>query len=161
MNRIDDNLVCTGENEGIVRAFAASGVKYVIIGGLAVSWYCADRQADDMDLLVDPTPDNSARIARALRGLGMNVFGDNSFARLGLQVPLKHLHYADILTPKEDGPTYSEVAKDAVDAKLFNIPVRVASAVSLIRMKEQALASAETQRAKHLKDIECLKKHAA
>jgi len=47
-----------------------------------------------------------------------------------------------------------------VDAKLFNFTVRVASPALLIRMKEQAVASAEAQRQKHLDDIEFLRKNA-
>ena len=160
MNKIGDTLIHTGANEALVRAFAASGVEFVVIGGLAVAWYCADRQADDMDLLVNPTPENSARISRTLDDLRMNGYTSDSFTKPGLQVPLKQLYYAELLTPQKDGPTYSEIAKDAVDAKLFNIPIRLASVVSLIRLKEQAVASAEAQRDKHLKDIERLKEHA-
>jgi hypothetical protein len=74
-------------------------------------------------------------------------------------VPLKQIYYAELLTPQKGGPTYSEVAEDAVVARLFNIPVRLASVASLIRMKEQAVGSAEAQRDKHLKDIERLKQH--
>ncbi|MBC7839439.1 MAG: hypothetical protein H7Y39_12465 [Nitrospiraceae bacterium] len=161
MNKIGDTLIHVGANEELVRAFAASDVEFVVIGGLAVAWYCADRQADDMDLLVNPTPENSARISRALDGLHMNGFTLVSFTKLGLQVPLKQLYYADLLTPQKNGLTYLEVANDAVDAKLFNIPVRLASVMSLIRLKEQAVASAEAQRDKHLEDIQRLKEHAA
>lgn len=160
MNKIGDTLIHIGANKELVLAFTASGVEFVVIGGLAVSWYCANRQADDMDLLVNPTPENSARISRALDGLHMNGYTSDSFIKPGLQVPLKQFYYAELLTPQKDGLTYSEVAKDAVEAKLFKIPVRLASVASLIRLKEQAVASAETQRDKHLKDIECLKNHA-
>lgn len=158
MNKVGDTLLHTGANEELVRSFTASGVEFVVIGGLAVAWYCADRQADDMDLLVNPTPENSARISRALDSLHMKGYASDSFTKPGLQVPLKRLYYAELLTPPKDGPTYSEVAKDAVNAKLFNIPVRLASVVSLIHLKKQAVASAEAQRDKHLKDIERLKK---
>jgi hypothetical protein len=137
MNRIGDTLIHTGANEELIRAFVASGVEFVVIGGLAVAWYCADRQANDMDLLVNPTTENSARISRTLDGLHMNGYTSDSFTKLGLQVPLKQLYYAELLTPQKDGPTYSEVAKDAIDAKLFNIPVPLASVVSLIQLKEQ------------------------
>ena len=157
MNRIGDTLVHVGSNEELVRTFASGGVEFVVIGGLAVAWYCSDRQADDMDLLVNPTPDNSARISRALESLRMQGYSHDSFTKLGLQVPLKQLYYAELLTPRKDGPAYAEIAKDAVDAKLFNISVSVASVASLIQMKEHAVASAEAQRDKHLKDIERLK----
>lgn len=164
MNRIGDTLICTGSNEEIVRAFAAGGVEFVVIGGLAVAWYCPDRQADDMDLLVNATFDNSARIAQTLgtlSSLNTNCFTKDSFARPSLQVQLKQYHYAELLTPKIDGPTYAEVAKQAVDAKLFGIPIRLASVASLIQMKEQAAASAEVLRDKHLRDIERLRSHVA
>ncbi|MDD5410488.1 MAG: hypothetical protein PHF31_03600 [Methylobacter sp.] len=160
MNKIGDTLIHVGANEELVRVFAANSVEFIIIGGLAVAWYCDDRQADDMDLLVNPTTENSARISRALDGLHMNSYTSDSFTKPGLQVPLKRLYYAELLTPQKDGPTYFEVAKDAVDAKLFNIPVRLASVASLIRLKELAVASAETQKDKHIRDIERLKKHA-
>lgn len=160
MNRIGDSLQHVGSNVELVRAFTSDGVEFVVVGGLAVSWYCSDRQADDMDLLVNPTPENSARISRALDGLHMSGFSATSFTKPALQVPLKQHFYAELLTPQVDGPTYAEVAETAIDAKLFSIPVRLASPASLIRMKLQAVASAEAQRDKHLKDIERLSKHA-
>jgi hypothetical protein len=149
-----------GPNEQIVREFLSAGVEFVVVGGLAVSWYCADRQPDDMDLLVNPTEENSVRISQALGSLQMHGFNDRSFTKPGLQVPLKQMHYAELLTPRKDGPAYMEVANNSVDAKLFNIPVRVASPGTLIRMKEQALVSAEEQKDKHLKDIQRLRPHA-
>ena len=158
MNRLGDLLFHLGANEELVRAFALNRVEFIVIGGLAVAWYCADRQADDMDFLVNPALENSARISRALESLHMNGFTSDSFTKPGLQVRLKRLYYAELLTPKIHGPTYSEVAKDAIDAKLFNIPVRLASVVSLIRLKEQAVDSEEAQRDKHLEDIERLNK---
>jgi len=160
MNKVGDTLIHNGANEQIVNAFQSEGVEFIVVGGLAVAWYCSDRQADDMDLLVNPTPENSARISRALAGMHMQGFNDRSFTKPGLQVPLKHMHYAELLTPRKEGPSYSEVAKEAVDAKLFQKPVRLASPASLIRMKQQAVASAEKERDKHLKDIERLRKHA-
>ena len=160
MNRIGDSLHHVGTNAELVRAFISNGVEFVVVGGLAVAWYCSNRQADDMDLLLNPTPENSARVSRALSGLQMHGFSDSSFTKHALQVPLKQHLYAELLTPTAVGPTYSEVASTAVDAKLFNFPVRIASPASLICMKEQAVASAEAQRQKHLDDIECLREHA-
>lgn len=159
MNRVGDSLFCTGANEEIVRAFAQSAVEFVVIGGLAVSWYCSERQADDMDLLVNPTSDNSERISSALSALHLNGHDKKSFTRPGLQVPLKGTYYAELLTPRKEGPSYSEVAAKAGPAKLFNIPVKVASVASLIKLKELAAASLEAAKEKHVKDIALLKAH--
>lgn len=113
-----------------------------------------------MDLLVNPTPENSARVSGALSQLQMQGFSDASFVKPALQVPLKQNFYAELLTPRTDGPLFSEIAASAVEAKLFGLAVRVASPASLIRLKQDALASAGVDRNKHLKDIEFLQ-HAA
>ena len=55
MHRFNDNLVHWHSNEELLRALVAENVDFVLIGGLAVAWYCESRQADDLDLLVAPT----------------------------------------------------------------------------------------------------------
>ncbi len=160
-NRIGNNLVHFGANEELVRALVDSGVKFVVIGGLAVAWHCPERQADDMDLLVDPSTDNSVRIATALAKLHLHGFSAESFARPGLQVPLKGKYYAELLTPTHDLPEFSVFEAQAVDAKLFSIPVRVASASMLIVMKQRAAQIDSAQSEKHLRDVSLLEGHAS
>lgn len=161
MNRIGDSLFHTHGNELLIQALVNASVKFVVIGGLAVAWHCTSRQADDMDLLVEPTEDNSARVAHALTMLGHSGFSSSSFAGPGIQVPLKKSFYAELLTPRETGPSYSTIEATAADAKLFNIPVRVASIAMLIQMKRQSAESAVNQAAKHRGDIILLEQHAA
>lgn len=157
MNKVGDTLLHTGTNEELIAALIEHGVEFIVIGGLAVSWYCADRQADDMDLLVNPTPENSARLSSALCGLpSVSACNADSFTKPGLQVPLKTYFYAELLTPRQDGLLWSQISETSVDAKLFHRPVRIASANTLIKLKEHAIASEENQRNKHLRDIELL-----
>jgi len=158
-NRIGDNLVHFGANEELVHALLATGVKFVVIGGLAVAWYCPERQADDMDLLVEPSAENSARVAAALASLRLHGFTADSFAKAGLQVPMKGAYYAELLTPAQDLPTFSETEAQAVQAKLFNLPVLVASVSTLIAMKKRAAQAQPAQREKHLSDISLLERH--
>lgn len=159
-NRIGDNLVHFGANEPLVRALVDAGVRFIVIGGLAVAWHCSERQADDMDLLVDPSAENSARIAAVLTKLHLNGFSVESFARPGVQVPLKRNYYAELLTPRQDSPEFSEFEAHAVDAKLFSIPVRLASASTLIAMKKCAAQVEPAQSEKHLRDISLLEGNA-
>ena len=156
MNRIGDDLHCTGSNKEIVQVFSERGVEFVLVGGLAVSWYCADRQADDMDLLVNPTKENAIRISQALSQLRYAVTDPQCFCRPGVQVPLKKEHYAELLTPRTDGPNYESVTQQAVRGKVLGVPVLVASAQSLIELKKLAVASEKAAMQKHLRDIECL-----
>lgn len=87
MNRFDDNLICTSSNEGIVSSFLQFGVEFLVVGGLAMAWHCSSRQADDMDLMVNPTPENSKRVSDALMSLGLSGLHADSFARTGVQAP--------------------------------------------------------------------------
>ncbi|SIR37954.1 hypothetical protein SAMN05216504_0811 [Pseudomonas sp. A214] len=160
-NRIGDNLFHFGANEELVRELMSVGVKFVIIGGLAVAWYCPERQADDLDLLIEPSLENSTRISSALAKLHLSGFSADSFTRLGLQVPLKGSYYAELITPTQGLPTYSEVEADALPAKLFGMPVLVASIPALIAMKKIAVSTLAEQSEKHLNDIALLQKCAA
>jgi hypothetical protein len=159
MNRSGDTLQHTASNAEIVHSLAGNGVEFVLVGGLAVAWYCLERQADDMDLLLNPTSENSGRVSIALTAIGLRGFSADSFTRAGLQVPLKKYFYAELLTPRLEGPSYSEALDGAEKANLFDTLVHVASPTVLIRMKQLALASPEALRDKHVKDIECLRKH--
>ena len=159
MNRVGDSLIHNGENKALVEAFVSREVQFLVVGGLAVAWYVATREADDMDLLLNPTEQNSVRVSQALGSLGLQGLLGDSFARLGLQVPLKQHLYAELLTPLKDSIAYAEMERVAFPAKLFGIPVRLASPASLIHMKQTAVAAAVAQSEKHRKDIELLEPH--
>ena len=160
MNRIDDNLICTGSNEEIVRAFHENDVEFILIGGLAVSWYCSDRQADDMDLLVACTSENATKVSKSFQSLNITGIDINSFSKPGKQASLKGNHYADIITEPKNGWSYSDVAKTSGKAKLFNIPIRIPSIQCLIMLKEYAIEHQEGNVAKHEHDINCLRQQA-
>jgi hypothetical protein len=101
MNKLGDTLLHTGTNEELVAALIEHDVEFIVIGGLAVTWYCPERQADDMDLLINPTPENSKRLSRALSGLPfVSPCNADAFTKPGLQVPLKNYFYAELLTPR-------------------------------------------------------------
>ena len=57
MNWVGNLRTHVSVNEELIRTFVIRNVAFVI-GGLAIAWYSADRQADDMNLLVDSTLKN-------------------------------------------------------------------------------------------------------
>jgi hypothetical protein len=143
-------------NEELVRALVIHDVDFVLIGGLAVAWYCDSRQADDMDLLVSPTLENSSRIYNTLISLNLSDFAVDSFAKADVQARIKERYYADLLTPVTGGATYREIAQSAQHASLLGVPVRVPSREMLVRLKLQAIAAKHDGRDKHLTDVELL-----
>ncbi len=152
-----------GGNEALVRALLDHQVEFMVIGGLAVSWYNPERQADDMDLLVNPTSENSARLYAALSSLGLNGFSPNSFSHVGIQAPLKNQQfYAELLTPKNGGPSYAECSAGLVQGKLYNLPVAIVGLEPLIRLKEHAVEKHESAATnepleKHRQDLDRLR----
>lgn len=160
MNRIGDNLICAGLNQEIVKVFSAFDVEFILVGGLAISWYCSSRKADDMDILVNPTKENSEKITNALGKLGLTNFPNDSFAKPGVHAPIKQIYYCDIITPARSGLTFEYLMKSSIMGKLFNIPVNIPSVENLIKMKESAVASAENELNKHQQDIVLLRQHA-
>ncbi len=160
MNRIGDNLICVGSNEEIVKAFSAFGVEFILVGGLAVSWYCTSRQAKDMDLLVNPTKENSEKVKNALVSLGLNGFASDAFAKPGVQAPKKKFYYADIITPARGGLSFEDLMNGSRTGKLFNIPVHIPSVANLIKLKLSAVTSTEKELSKHQQDIVLLRSHA-
>ncbi|WP_165847832.1 nucleotidyl transferase AbiEii/AbiGii toxin family protein [Ammonifex thiophilus] len=50
----------------ICRRFRELGVRYVLVGGLAVNFHGRPRMTHDIDFLVDPSPENIQKLKQAL-----------------------------------------------------------------------------------------------
>jgi hypothetical protein len=56
--------------EDILELFSRHRVRYLIVGGLAFIYHAKPRYTKDMDLWIDPDPDNVRRANRALEEFG-------------------------------------------------------------------------------------------
>lgn len=65
-------------------AFNAAQVRYLVIGAHAVIYYTIPRYTKDLDLWIDPQPDNATRAYEALAGFG---------------APLERIAVEDLHTP--------------------------------------------------------------
>lgn len=57
----------------LLASFGAHGVKALIVGAYALAFHGVPRMTGDLDLLVEPSAENAARVMRALTDFG---FGD-------------------------------------------------------------------------------------
>ena len=158
----DTTLYAFGANVDFVGALLGSGVRFLIVGGLAVKHFCPEREVDDLDVMIDPTLENTERVIKVLdRFCPGHVLAAASLAGPGKQIPLKtHLLYLDVLTPRTETPDFEALWKTAVPARLFQLNLMLPSLNSLLALKRYA---AETdadskRREKHLKDVVCLQK---
>jgi hypothetical protein len=55
----------------LLQAFAKNEVRYLVVGGYAVMHYSQPRFTKDLDLWLEPDPENAGRVMAAFREFGM------------------------------------------------------------------------------------------
>lgn len=144
-------------NDTLIATFIRHKVRFLVVGGLAVKFYVPEREVDDLDLLIEQTPENAERLFSAFAELRLLPnFSKDLIASPGQnpqQLPLKHSYYADLLTTGRLLEFESEW-QSATVAHVGQNLVRIASRDLLIRQKK------ESGRDKDLKDVEILERAA-
>lgn len=124
--------------EELLESFNRHDVRYCIIGAFALALHARPRYTKDIDLLVDPTPGNAARILAALRDFGFASLNlaEQDFSRLGQIVQLGYEPVrADIITGIEGLP-FDEVWEHRVTAPYGRTPASFISLTDLITAKK-------------------------
>jgi hypothetical protein len=112
----------------IGRALNAHQVRYVLIGGFAVIAHGGARTTKDVDLLIDPSPENVARIRDALQILEDNAVSevaDGDVARYSV-VRVADEIVVDLMAAA-CGVDYAEASRDAVTMVFGGVEMPVAS----------------------------------
>jgi hypothetical protein len=143
----------------IVVAFADNDVEFVVVGAYALAFHGAPRASGDIDLFVRPSPENAARIIRALNDFGAPVLSHGisaaDFARPGavyqLGVPPRRI---DVLT-EISGVTFEDVWASRVPVEVDDRRVHIIGRDAFIKNK------GASGRPKDLADIARLKKLAS
>jgi len=134
----------------LLRAFIGADVRFLIVGAYALALHGRPRATGDLDLWVDATPENAARVMRALGAFGAPVaeISEADFSREGVTyqigVPPGRI---DILT-ELTGLTFGEAWTDRVRHSFGDVEVDFIGRAAFIRNKRA------TGRPKDLGDIE-------
>lgn len=136
-------------------ALAEHGVRYVLIGGVAVNLHGIVRATEDVDLVVRPDEDNVARLRRALR----DTFDDPEVEAISsedLAGPYPVVRYV----PPAGTPVVDIIARlgttvgfDDVDAEgrtFDGAPLSVATPAALHRLKRATTRPIDAQDAARL-----------
>lgn len=124
----------------VVASLNDEGVRYVVIGGVALNVHGLVRATEDLDVFVEPTPENISALRRALRRVwddpsideitAEDLCGDYPAVRYGppdATLPL------DILTRLGEAVRYDELEVEV--ATMEGVQVRVATPRTLLRLK--------------------------
>jgi predicted nucleotidyltransferase len=123
-----------------------AGARFVLVGGLAVNAWGVVRGTKDVDIVVDPDPDNLRAVAevaveaggRVQRGEALlgSAFSIAAELASGDQVAIEtDLGRLDVVQGLEGVPTYSELRSRAGEAEVLGVTVAVCSAEDLRAMK--------------------------
>ncbi|HVJ20245.1 MAG TPA: nucleotidyl transferase AbiEii/AbiGii toxin family protein [Polyangiaceae bacterium] len=123
----------------IAATFVENDVEFVVVGAYALAAHGFPRATGDIDLFVNPTPENAARVLRALADFGAPIAAhgvkerdfevEGQVYQLGL--PPRRI---DILTSLS-GITFDEAAAEAIEGSLGPVKVRFIGKRAMARNK--------------------------
>lgn len=139
--------------EELFASLTRHGAKAVVVGAYAMAFHGRPRYTKDFDVLIEPTPENAAKVLAALHdfgfgGLGLNVsdFEPGRIVQLGM--PPNRI---DLLT-RIDGVSFEDVWNSRVSGSSGGVTMHFIDRETLIRNKK---ASARPQ---DLVDVEVLER---
>lgn len=134
----------------LLRAFIAADVRFLIVGAYALALHGRPRATGDLDVWIDPTAENAARVMKALAAFGAPLaeLSEGDFAREGIVyqigVPPGRI---DILT-QLTGLTFAEAWPGRLRRPFGDVDVDFIGREAFVRNKRA------TGRPKDLGDIE-------
>ena len=136
----------------IIRALSDANARFIIVGAYAVNLYVDPRATGDLDIWVEPSPENAGNVLRALVDFGapLAAVSESDFAKPGITfqigvVPLR----IDILT-EISGVTFEEAWSDRAMHSFGPFTVPFLGKKTLIKNKRA------TARPKDLADLDVL-----
>lgn len=138
---------------GLLRALVERGIRFVVIGGIAVAAHRVVRATEDVDVVPDPEPANLRALLDVLEELEGRLLLNpersiddavraavSAGKNLTVTTALGDL---DVVQRLPGVPTYEELAEDAMVVELFGVPFRVCSRAHLIAMKRARGSAAD------------------
>jgi hypothetical protein len=127
--------------EEFVASLNESGARYLIVGAHAVAFHARPRATKDLDVFIEPTPENAERVLAAIRSflgsdLGLAVAdltAPGRFVQLGV-APAR----IDLLSGLAGRHDFASAWETRVDAKFGEVDAHYLSLDDLIREKESA-----------------------
>lgn len=123
--------------EELLAAFNANRVRAIIVGGHALAYHGRPRFTKDLDLFIDPTPDNADRVMRSLTAFGLGSVGltADDFSKPGQIVQLGVAPNRIDLMTTIDGVTFEDAWAGRADGRFGSQPVSYLGRAEFLRNK--------------------------
>lgn len=145
-------MILPNDYKEFIALLNGNGVKYVVVGAHALSFYGKPRTTGDIDFFVEKSPENIERLVRVMVGFGFapDTFPAEVFEHDCVQVGFAPCRI-DILTSLS-GVDFKEVAATANSDTIDEMTVPIISKELLIKNKRA------TGRSQDLVDVKQLEK---
>jgi predicted nucleotidyltransferase len=125
----------------LARLLREEGVEYALIGGYAIAAHGFNRFSEDVDILVNPTQENSERWIRALSrlpdGAAKELAEDeNFFERDGQYAVRVNDEFTVDVMPAACGHSWSELSRYVEEVNIDGVPIRILGLEGLLLTKE-------------------------
>ena len=147
----------------LARELNVQGARYALIGGYAIAAHGYNRFSEDVDLLVDPSRDNTPRWVRALSKLpdaaAAELAGDDEiFEREGHYAIRINDEFTVDIMPSACGHDWQELAKYIVYIEVESLTMPVLSLQGLLLTKEGMRDKDKADRTVLLRALEATEK---
>ena len=118
----------------------AEGVRYLVVGGYAVAVHGHPRYTKDLDVWIEATPTNAAKVLHALEafGFGSLDIAVEDFATPGMVVQLGHPPQRIDLLTSADGVDFAECHASRVE---FTLDDQTVPFINLANLRKNKIAS--------------------
>ncbi|MFO0663039.1 MAG: nucleotidyltransferase [Polyangiaceae bacterium] len=145
----------------LLEEFARDGVEFLVVGGYAVAFHGRPRTTKDIDVLLEGSPQNLARAARALTRFGappnvvsaVTTMADADVVFMG-QAPLR----IDLMRAI-DGVGAEDLFRDAVRTEIDGVELKFIALDHLIANKRAAGRPQDLMDAEFLERIRAVRKN--
>ena len=124
----------------LLRLFAKTEVRYLVVGGYAAMHYSQPRFTRDLDLWLDPTQANAARVLRAFAEFGMPLIDVTpaDFAMEGFQYMVGRSPVLFDFLTSLPGLSFAACWRSRLTDGVEGFPIHYLSKRSLIKAKKMA-----------------------
>jgi len=138
--------------QDFLRLLNANEIRYLVIGGYAVTYYGYVRYTGDLDIFVELSSQNAEKLVRALREFGFDLprLKTSLFLQKGKIIRMGHEPMRLEILNEIDGVNFEECFRQRRVARLNKLRINFISLPQLLKNKRAS------RRQKDLADVEAL-----
>ena len=135
-----ENMAINRDFRDLLSALSAASARFLVVGAHAVIYYSVPRYTKDLDIWIDPTPENAAKVYRALAEFGAPLTGvtveDLHTPGTVLQIGVEP-NRIDVMTDVE-GLTFEDAWNRQEHSVYGEVPISLLNLDDLITSKRAA-----------------------